>query len=175
MNFKKIILNTFFVFLFFLLQSSLFHIFGLNSVVPNVLIILVATCGFMQGEKSGILVGFFCGLLMDIFFSDMIGFYSLLYMYIGFLNGLLRNVFYPDDIKLPLIMITLSDLIYSVSVYLFMFLLRARFHFGHYFLHVMLPELAYTLLFSVLLYPLLLLSVHFGNKLVARFQKEQDD
>ena len=175
MDFKKIILNTCFVFIFFLLQCSLFHIFGLNSVVPNVLIILIATCGFMQGEKSGIIVGFFCGLLMDILFSEMIGFYSLLYMYIGFMNGLFRNVFYPDDIKLPLIMITISDLTYSTAIFIFMFLLRARFNFGHYFLHVMLPELAYTLLFSILLYPLLLLAVHFGNKLSAKFQKEQDE
>ena len=102
---KKIILNTCLVFLFFIIQCSLFHIFSANGVYPNVLIILVATCGFMQGEKSGILVGFFCGLLMDIFFFEIVGFYALLYMYIGYANGLFRNVFYPDDIKLPLIMI----------------------------------------------------------------------
>lgn len=172
---KKIILNTCLVFLFFIIQCSLFHIFSANGVYPNVLIILVATCGFMQGEKSGILVGFFCGLLMDIFFFEIVGFYALLYMYIGYANGLFRNVFYPDDIKLPLIMITLSDLVYSFVVYILMFLLRNRLHLDHYFLHVMLPELAYTLLISILLYPFLLLMIHLSNKISAKLSREQDE
>jgi len=161
---KKIIMNIILVFLFFLLQCSLFQMFSVKGIVPNVLVILVAACGFMQGERSGIFVGFFCGLLMDIFFFDIIGFYALLYMYIGFMNGLFRNIFYPDDIKLPLVMITMSDITYSLVVYLFTYLLRSRFHFGFYFLHVLLPELAYTLLISVLLYPLLLLMLFLVNK-----------
>lgn len=172
---KKAIMNFFLVILFFVIHCSLFHMFSVKGVLPNILIILVATCGFMQGERSGLFVGFFCGLLMDIFFFEMIGFYSLLYMYIGYMNGLFRNVFYPDDIKLPLLMITVSDLTYSLVVYLFMFLLRSRFHFGHYFLHIMLPELAYTLLFSVLLYPFLLLVTHLGNKLESFFQRKQEE
>lgn len=172
---KKIIFNTFMVFLFFVIQCSLFQIFSVNTVVPNVLIILVATCGFMQGEKSGIFVGFFCGLLMDLFFYEIIGFYALLYMYIGFMNGLFKNVFYPDDIKLPLFLITLSDLTYSIVVYVLMFLLRSRFEIGHYFIHIILPELAYTLLISVLLYPFLLILTHLAKKITFSFWSKKEE
>ena len=73
------------------------------------------------------------------------------------MNGLFHNIFYPDDIKLPLIMITLSDLLYSMVVYVLLFLLRSRFDFGYYLLNIILPELVYTILVAVIVYPLLLL------------------
>ena len=81
------------------------------------------------------------------------------------MNGLFHNIFYPDDVKLPLIMITISDLLYSLVVYVLMFLLRSRFDFGYYLLNIILPELAYTLFIAVLLYPLLLLLLRLFKRL----------
>ena len=71
----------------FLLQSTVFQGIAFNGIVPNLLIVLTASFGFMRGEKEGLIIGFFCGLLCDIYFGDVIGFYSLVMMYIGFLNG----------------------------------------------------------------------------------------
>ena len=69
-------------------------------------------------------IGFFCGLLLDIFFGSVIGFYALVYAYIGYINGLFRKSFFPDDIKLPLFLISASDFCYNILVYLFLFFLR---------------------------------------------------
>lgn len=154
---KKVITAVLLIFISFILQCTVFRALAVQGVVPNILIILTACSGFMQGDRYGVFVGFFCGLLMDLFFFEIIGFYSLLYMYIGYMNGLFHNIFYPDDIKLPLIMITLSDLLYSVVVYVLLFLLRSRFDFGFYLLNVILPELVYTVFVAVIIYPLLLL------------------
>ena len=33
------------------------------------------------------MVGFFSGLMIDLFYGSLFGFYALLYMYIGYLNG----------------------------------------------------------------------------------------
>ena len=52
----------------FLLQSSVFTRLDLGGIVPNLLIILTASFGFMRGEKEGLIIGFICGLLMDILF-----------------------------------------------------------------------------------------------------------
>lgn len=154
---KKVITTVILIFISFILQSTVFRAIAIQGIVPNLLIILTACTGFMQGERYGVFTGFFCGLLMDIFFFDIIGFYALLYMYIGYMNGLFHNIFYPDDIKLPLIMITVSDLLYSLVVYMLLFLLRSRFDFGYYFLNIILPELVYTIFVAVIFYPLLLL------------------
>ena len=154
---KKVITAVLLILISFILQCTVFRALAVQGIVPNVLIILTACSGFMQGDRYGVFVGFFCGLLMDLFFFEIIGFYSLLYIYIGYMNGLFHNIFYPDDIKLPLIMITLSDLLYSMVVYVLLFLLRSRFDFGYYLLNIILPELVYTILVAVIIYPLLLL------------------
>lgn len=154
---KKVITTIILIIISFVLQCTVFETLAIKGVVPNILIILTACSGFMQGERFGVFTGFFCGLLLDVFFFEIIGFYALLYMYIGYMNGLFHNIFYPDDIKLPLIMITASDLLYSLVVYILMFLLRSRFDFGYYFLNIILPELVYTIFIAVIMYPLLLL------------------
>ncbi len=154
---KKFVTTVILIFIAFIMQCTIFRALSIKGIQPNILIILTACSGFMHGERYGVFTGFFCGLLLDLFFFDIIGFYSLLYMYIGYMNGLFHNIFYPDDIKLPLIMITASDLTYSMVVYILMFLLRSRFDFGYYLLNIILPELVYTVFIAVIIYPLLLL------------------
>lgn len=53
----------------FLLQSTVFQSLSIASISPNLLIILTSAYGFMKGKKEGMAVGFFCGLLEDIFFG----------------------------------------------------------------------------------------------------------
>ena len=101
-------------------------------------------------------VGFFCGLLMDLCFGYVLGFYAILYMLIGFLNGIFRKIFYPEDIKLPVFLIALSDFSFSVAIYFIQFFFRSRFAFGYYFLHIMIPELVYTMIVAIVLYFILL-------------------
>jgi rod shape-determining protein MreD len=116
----------------------------------------VSAFGLMRGRKEGLFVGFFCGLVLDIFTGSYLGFYSLIYMYIGFLNGLFRKRFYPEDIKLPMLLIGASDLLCNLVIYFFLFLFRNRYQFNYYFLHLMIPELVYTMVVSIVLYLIIL-------------------
>ncbi|MCI9491862.1 MAG: rod shape-determining protein MreD [Lachnospiraceae bacterium] len=140
----------------FLLQSTFFQALAFASISPNLLIVVTSSFGFMRGRKEGMWIGFFCGLLLDIFFGSVIGFYALIYSYIGYVNGFFRKMFFPDDIKLPLILIALSDFSCNVMVYLFLFFLRGKFRFNYYLLHIILPELVYTILITIVLYFIIL-------------------
>ncbi|MDR2547704.1 MAG: rod shape-determining protein MreD [Lachnospiraceae bacterium] len=140
----------------FILQATVFRSFSFAGIVPNLLIIVTASLGFMRGARTGLAVGFLCGLLMDIFFGDVIGFHALLYMYIGFINGLLTGFFFPERIKQPLFMITLSNIFYGMLSYLILFMMRGRFNFNFYLINVILPEVVYTVLAALILYPLIL-------------------
>lgn len=140
----------------FLLQCTVFHSIAFAGIVPNLLIVLTASFGFMRGEKTGLLIGFICGLLIDIFFGDVIGLYAMVYMYIGYLNGKFSGIFYPEDIKLPMVLILVSDLFYGMICYVLLFMMRGRFHFNFYFMNVILPEIVYTILVTLLLYPIIL-------------------
>lgn len=144
------------IFVCFLLQCTVFHTFAFGGIVPNLLIILTASFGFMRGEKSGLIIGFISGLLLDIFFGDVLGFYALVYMYVGYINGKFNRIFYPEDIKLPIALILGSDLFYGFICYILLFLMRARFHIGYYFMHIILPEIVYTIVVTIFLYPMIL-------------------
>ena len=153
----------------FLLQTTLFRSLAFAGIVPNLLIVLTSAFGFMRGEKEGLLIGFFSGILCDIFFADILGFYALVYMYIGFLNGKFCKIFYPEDIKLPLALITASDLSYGVLCYVLLFLLRGRLNFPFYLGTVLLPEVVSTIVLTCLLYPLAL----FVNNRLEGFERKR--
>ena len=140
----------------FLLQCTVFKALAIASISPNLLIVVVASFGFMRGKKEGLFVGFFAGLLLDVMFGSIIGFYALIYMYIGYMNGFFKRIFFPDEVKLPLALIAVSDFFCILLIYFLFFLFRGRFSFGYYLLHTMLPELVYTMIVSVLLYFILL-------------------
>lgn len=145
-----------FIVICFVLQCSVFSNLAFAGIVPNLLIILTSSFGFMRGETEGLLIGFFCGILVDIFFGDFLGFYALLMMYTGYLNGKFCKIFYPEDIKLPLALIVASDLSYGMICYILTFMLRGRFQFSYYFTHIILPEALYTIVITLMLYPLIL-------------------
>lgn len=154
----------------FVLQSTVFKAIAFGGIIPNLMIVLTASFGFMRGEKTGILFGFFCGLLADIFFGSVIGLYAMIYMYIGYANGKFNMIFYQEDIKLPLALIFVSDMAYGLLSYIILFLMRGRFHFTYYLLHIILPEMVYTILVTLIFYPFLL---WLNKKLEDREQKER--
>ncbi len=108
----------------YLLQSTMIRILPMGGVAPNLLIILTSCFGFMRGKKEGMVIGFVSGLIMDVLFGNIIGFYALVYMIIGYLNGFFASIFYPEDIKLPMVLITSSELLYCFVVYFFRFLIH---------------------------------------------------
>ncbi len=153
---KRFTVSVLLIIICFLLQTTVFQWIDFGGIVPNLMIILTASFGFMRGERTGLLFGFFCGLLVDIFFANVLGLNAMIYMYIGYTNGKFNRVFYPEDIKLPLFLILLSDFSYGFIYYFVLFLMRGRFQIVYYFIHIILPEMVYTILITLLLYPLIL-------------------
>ena len=133
----------------YLLQSTVFQALSFASISPNLMIVVVSAFGFMRGKKEGLWIGFFTGLLLDIFTGSILGFYALLYMYVGYFNGFFRKMFYPEDLKLPMLLIAGSDLGCNLLIYFFLFLFRNRYHFQYYLWNIMLPELVYTMLITI--------------------------
>lgn len=153
---RRFIVSFLLVIFCFILQSTVFKAIAFGGIIPNLMIVLTASFGFMRGEKSGLLFGFFCGLLADIFFGSVIGLYAMIYMYIGYANGKFNRIFYPEDIKLPLALILVSDLAYGLLCYIILFLMRGRFHFSYYLVHIIIPEMVYTIVVTLLFYPFVL-------------------
>ncbi len=149
---RRFIIQLIIILICFLFQTSVFRFLDLAGIVPNLLLIPTVSFGMMRGRKEGMLVGFCSGLLMDIFYGSIIGPYALLYMYLGYINGFFHRVYYMEDILLPMLMVGANDLVFNLLVYVFAYLLRNRLEFGFYFIHVILPELIYTMVITLIIY-----------------------
>lgn len=136
----------------FLMQSTVLHLISIGSITPNLLLILCVSMGLMRGRKSGLWTGFFCGLLVDLFYGSVFGFYALIYMYAGFLSGYAFRIYYDDDIKVPMLLTAIMDFLYNLAVYALQFLLRGRLGLGLYFTRIIVPEIFYTVFLTMIVY-----------------------
>lgn len=151
---KGIILGL--IVLAFLLESTLFSHLSFAEIKPNLLIILTSSFGFMRGKKEGLWVGLVCGVFVDVLWGGMLGLQMLIFSVIGYGNGMFRRLFYDDDIKLPLVLIGASELLYGFANYVGFHLLKGDFAFYNYFSHIILPELIYTVLVTLVVYQVVL-------------------
>lgn len=161
---KQEIITVCIVVICYLLQCTVFSKLTLASIKPNLMLIVTASYGFMKGQKKGMFIGFLSGFLMDIQFGGIIGFYALVYMLLGYLNGLFQRMYFNEDIKLPLILIAVSEFIYGLVIYFLMYLMQGKFGFVYYMSNIIIPELIYTIVVTMGVYPIILF---INNKLEA--------
>lgn len=154
----------------FVLQSSLYHFISLANVMPNLLLILVVSTAYMRGNMTGMVVGFFSGLLIDIQFGNIIGLYALFLLIIGYVVGFANKIYSKDDYTLPLFFIALADFVYQFLYYVFEFLLRGKLDFLYYLRVIIVPELIYTVAAATLVYKLL----HIINNYLDRNENEEE-
>lgn len=166
---KRFISTAVTILLCYILQCTVFRRLALADVVPNLLLIITVASGYMRGRKEGMYTGIVCGLLIDLIYGDIIGICALTYMFIGYLNGVANKIYYRDDFTIPILLVGFSDFIYNFLYYVFMFLLRNKLNLFFYMWRIMLPELVYTVLVSVVLYKLL----HKGNQLLEKSEEKE--
>ena len=96
--------------------------------------------------------GVLAGILLDLFYSGPFGFYTLFYIYVGYLNGICTKYYYEDYITLPLILSLVNELAYNLYIYVFRFLIRNRLDFLYYAKEIIIPELIFTVVTTLLIY-----------------------
>lgn len=138
--------------LMFILQTTVFQQLAIAAVTPNLLLLLTVCFGFMRGKKEGMWIGFVSGLLIDLMYGSFIGLNALLYMYAGYLNGFLCKVFYDEDVKVPMVLVAVTDLCYGLVKYFIQLFLYVHTGFFVYLQQIILPEIVYTSVITILVY-----------------------
>ena len=175
MTIKRILTGIIAVFLFFLIQSSVFKDLAHSGALPNLLLILTVSYGYLRGEQSAMIAGFFSGLLLDIFGMNVLGLYALIYVYLGYLAGTCHTWYEPVDFRIPLAMIFTGDILVLLLEFVLFFVLNGDFGFRYYLTGKALPELAATMIISIPVYPLLLwIEERFVNVDPAEKKKKED-
>ena len=154
----------------FVLQSSLYQFISLADVMPNLLLILVISNAYMRGRLTGMTIGFFSGLLIDVLFGNVIGLYAMIYMLIGYIAGFTNKIYSRDDFTLPLFFIAIANFIYRFIYYVLEFLLRGKLDFLYYLRKLIFPEIIYTVAVATIIYKLL----HMINNYIDRREYEEE-
>ena len=135
----------------YLLQYSVFIRIPVINCAPNMMLMLAFAFGYVRNKNAGMLVGFFAGLLVDVFYCQVIGFNALMFMLVGFVCGALKKVYYSNSVFMHIFILCMCDIVYDFAYYFFWFILQSRFAFKYYFVHVMVPEFCFTLVMGIIL------------------------
>ncbi len=92
------------------LQGSVMHFITINGVRPDLVLIFVLLSGVLYGRTQGLVVGFFCGLCVDLMNSGMFGFYTFAFMLVGILTGMAQKNVFEENFFLPFTMVAAASL-----------------------------------------------------------------
>ena len=152
------------IYVSFIIQTSIFNRFAMAGIAPNLLLVVTVAFGYLHGRKSGLIIGFLCGILLDIFIGSFFGMNALIFMYIGYLNGFVRLFYFGDDVKFPMFLIAASDMLYGCAIFVTMFLMRRQMDFEFYLEHVIVPEAVYTVIVGIIIYFMIYLALRWADK-----------
>lgn len=136
----------------YIFQTTLAEYITIIGVKPNTNIILIISFAFMRGEIEGALIGFFSGLLIDVFFSNFLGLNAFLGFILGFICGKFSKEFYNDSTLTPFFLTVIFTFIHGLLYFFFNVLLRGYPNILIFLKSIIIPETLYTSLFSFFLY-----------------------
>lgn len=157
------------IFFSFLLQTTLFNNILILDIKPNLILILIVSFAFMRGELDGALIGFFCGFLMDMFFSTILGVNALIGLIVGYFAGKLCHSFYKNSILTPLVLTIFSTIIYNLLFYIINILLKGYPNIFYFIKTIIFPETIYTVIISIPIYRVF----YFINSHLESFEKSR--
>ena len=172
-RFSRVIIRALFLifgsFILYVLQTGLFSSFSLAGVVPDLLMILVVSVGFMRGRTKAMIAGLLCGFYIDCCYSSVMGIFPLLYIIVGNLAGFSHKIYDDDDHMTPLLLTAAGEFFYNIMYFVVFYLLQGKTNLSFYIYRIMIPRVVYTVLVSIILFRIL----KYTNLFLLRFDKEE--
>lgn len=92
------------------LQSTLLAQATVLGVIPQVVLVVVVCLAYLDGERVGLVSGFFAGLLQDLLpFPGVIGLRALVFTLVGYGVGILRQYAPADSVWTPVFAVALAS------------------------------------------------------------------
>lgn len=136
------------------LQSTWLNAISIFGCKFNTSILIIISFALIRGEAEGAVLGFFTGLIQDIMFGRLFGFYAILGMVLGFLFGRLNKQFVKDNIIVAVVFGCIGSFLYEFLVYLFLVLAKGDTNVLLYVRRILLPETIMNSFAIILIYKL---------------------
>src|SRR3954451_7360412 len=128
------------------------HIFGAS---PNLVPLIVGAVGLLGGSVYAAVVGFFCGLLIDLSLGQPLGASSLVLTSVGYAVGRYREVRDPAHGLLPIPIGAAATAGYVVGFALLSFMLEVRGPVSPSVIREMLITILLNALLALLFFPII--------------------
>lgn len=136
----------------FVLQTTLTQKIAILGVAPNLIAVCVACVAVMENIYVSSAFGLTMGLAVDILGGGIVGFYSLIYMWLGFLISLLTDKHFVKNKTACLVLSVALSIAVSIITYVFYFALWGKGNFLSA-LRLLTAEAAYSAVAVYALYP----------------------
>jgi rod shape-determining protein MreD len=100
------------------LQTTVLTRATLLGVIPQVLLVLILSLAFTDGERVGVVAGFFGGLLIDLRLEDpsaLMGLTALIYTIVGYGVGSVRRFTTSESVWMPVFVVAIASAIVEAS------------------------------------------------------------
>ena len=94
---RKLLINLVMLILAFTIQICVFPQIAFLSSAPNLLLIVVFVCSFIEGRERGMFYGLVAGLFMDLFYSGPFGFYTLFFIRSSRSGAEMSDGYFPSE------------------------------------------------------------------------------
>lgn len=156
---KRVLIYAGCIFLIFILQSNLVEYIQIRGVKPNLLLIFAVSVALLRGNVEGAVIGFITGLLQDMAFGKVLGFYALLGLYLGLIIGSVNKRLYRENFLVVTFFTLITTVAYEFLVCLLRVVLTANANLVYSIVNLILPEAVYNSLFSIPIY-ILAIKIH---------------
>ncbi len=98
------------------LQSTLLAQATVLGVIPQIVLVVVVSLTYLDGERVGVVAGFSAGLLQDLLpFPAVIGLTAFVYTLVGYAVGNLRQFAPADSVWTPVLVVALASAVAEFS------------------------------------------------------------
>jgi len=136
------------------LSSTVLGSLRLYGIQPDFTVLIIVSYAVLRGDIEGAVVGFFAGLMQDMFFGDILGLSAMLGCIVGYVCGKPFKDFFPENDFLPLILSGVGALFFASGSYFFTYLFQGETDFFYYFNRRILAVSLYTMVFTIPVYRL---------------------
>lgn len=93
----KLTVYLFAIILICTLQTTVVEYFKIFNIKPNLLLVYIVCVSLIRGNTEGAVIGFISGFIMDCLSGRVIGYYSLLNMYLGLSIGSVNKKIFREN------------------------------------------------------------------------------
>lgn len=152
----KIFVYTVSLILLLVLQSTLLGYVEIYNVKPNLLVIYIVCVALLRGNIEGAAVGFFAGLMQDMAFGKLLGFYCLLGFYLGLTVGSVNRRLYRENYLVVVFFTFVATILYEAAVHILSNIMTSGLDILMPLTFKILPEAAYNSVVSILIFTLVI-------------------